>query len=52
MRDLTIFTMEVKEQYRFSTSSRRTALWNYQCRTEQLGVEMDDIVMITFLIDE
>ncbi|OBT63257.1 hypothetical protein VE03_07960 [Pseudogymnoascus sp. 23342-1-I1] len=51
MRGVACFSMDLKEKYRQATSQRRIALWEYQCKTEQLGVEMDDIAEIKCMID-
>ncbi|ELR07273.1 hypothetical protein VC83_07751 [Pseudogymnoascus destructans] len=51
MHESALFTMDVKKKYRHATEKRRKALWEYQCKTEQLGVEMDDIADIKCMID-
>ncbi|KFZ14287.1 hypothetical protein V501_03318 [Pseudogymnoascus sp. VKM F-4519 (FW-2642)] len=51
MHEVALFTMDVKKKYRHATGKRRKALWEYQCKTEQLGVEMDDIAEIKCMID-
>jgi hypothetical protein len=51
MHEVALFTMAVKKKYRHATGKRRKALWEYQCKTEQLGVEMDDIAEIKCMID-
>ncbi|OBT43038.1 hypothetical protein VE00_07361 [Pseudogymnoascus sp. WSF 3629] len=51
MHEVALFTMDVKKKYRHATGKRRMALWDYQCKTEQLGVEMDDIAEIRCMID-
>ncbi|KFY16699.1 hypothetical protein V492_01156 [Pseudogymnoascus sp. VKM F-4246] len=49
--ELVLFTMVAKKKYRRATGQRRLALWAYQCKTEQLGVEMDDIAEIKNMIN-
>ncbi|KFY25540.1 hypothetical protein V491_01700 [Pseudogymnoascus sp. VKM F-3775] len=51
MHEVAMFTMEVKKKYRRITGKRRMVLWEYQCKTEQLGVEMDDIAEIKCMVD-
>jgi hypothetical protein len=51
MHEVAMFTMNIKKKYRRVTGQRRIALWEYQCKTEQLGVEMDDIAEIKSMID-
>lgn len=51
MHGVAMFTMDMKKKYRRITGKRRIALWEYQCKTEQLGVEMDDIAEIKCMID-
>lgn len=51
MRAAAMFTMDIKEKYRRATGQRRIVLWEYKCKTEQLGVEMDDVAEIKCMID-
>ena len=51
MHEVVKFTMDTKNKYRHATGQRRMALWEYQCKTEQLGVEMDDIGEIKSMIE-